>query len=132
MFYYGEILTVKCVLCQETPHVVRNSCPDALVVNINCDVFSKFISILITKDINNCEQLLGQVCIELADYRQALNAILSGISQELLNDDEVELMIKFKNFIMKYTGVDGECWAFNPALNRGFRAAHSICLSMEF
>ena len=111
------------MLCQQYPLVVRNSGSDGLVANINCEPFSKFLLNYITQDINSCQQLLGQVYIELADHRQALNDILSGISQELLNNDEVELMIKFKNFIIKYTGVTGKRWAFNQSLNRGFRAA---------
>jgi hypothetical protein len=103
--------------------VVRNSGSEGLVADINCEPFSKFLLKHIKKDINNCQQLLGLVCMELAHHRQALNAILRGISNELLTDDEVQLMINFKNFIIKYTGQNGESWSFSQSLNRGFRAA---------
>jgi hypothetical protein len=49
--------------------------------------------------------------------------MLSGSSQQSLTKNEVNLVIKFKNFIKKYIGVTGESWAFNPALKRVYRVA---------
>ena len=111
---YRDISRAQCVLCRQENHVVCNSGPDGSDVNINCKVFGQCILNAIIKDINQCQQLLGKDCIELANFRK----MLSGSSQQSLTKNEVNLFIKFKNFIKKYIGVTGESWAFNPAPKR--------------
>ena len=74
-FDYIDVSTARCVHCRVYSLVVRNSGSDGLVADINCEPFSKFLLKHIKKDINNCQQLLGPVCMELAHHRQALNAI---------------------------------------------------------
>ena len=122
-FDYINVSKAQCVHCRVYTLVVSNSGSDGLVANINCERFSEFLMKHIKIDITNCQQMLGLVCMELARHRHALHALLRGISTELLTDDEVQLMINFKNFIIKYTGETGDSWSFNQALNRGFRAA---------
>ena len=55
-------------------------------MNINSDVFGKFILTGIMEDIKSCQELLGHVCIELADHRQKLNDVVSTLSIEVLNE----------------------------------------------
>jgi hypothetical protein len=101
-------------------------------VNINCKVFGQCILNAIIKDINQCQQLLGQDCIELANFRKELHDMLRGSSQQSLTNNEVNLIIKFKKFIKKYIGVTGESWAFNPALKRVYQAARWMGKHQEF
>jgi hypothetical protein len=120
---YCDILRAQCVLCRQENHVVCKSGPGGSDVNINCKVFGQCILNAIIEDINQCQQLLGQDCIELANFRKELHDMLSDSSQQSLTKNEVNLVIKFKNFIKKYIGVTGESWAFNPALKRVYRAS---------
>ena len=109
---YCDISTSRCDICTRETCILCNTGSDGPVVNINSDVFGKFILTGIMEDIKSSQQLLEGVCIELADHRQRLNDILSTLSMEVLNEGEVRLMVNFKNFIMLYTGYRGELGLF--------------------